>query len=94
MSKTGKRLSQSMLSGYWAQVKARAELDFDFYQATKHYGVHYMWTVLKLSPRAIAAIAGWKPGTVMSMLETYGHADIGALKEVDAAFAGGAEPPR
>src|SRR5262249_6778053 len=93
MSKTGKRLSQSMLSGYWAQVRARAELDFDFYHATKHYGVHYMWTVLKLSPRAIAAIAGWKPGTVMSMLETYGHADIGAFEEVAAAFTTGAVPP-
>jgi integrase len=87
MSKTGKRLSQSTLSGYWAQVRARAELDFDFYHATKHYGVHYMWTVLGLSPRAIAVVAGWKPGTVMAMLETYGHADVGALEEVDAAFA-------
>lgn len=87
MSKTGKPLSQPTLSGYWAQVKARAELDFDFYHATKHYGVHYMWTELKLSPRAIAAVAGWKPGTVMAMLETYGHADVGALQEVDAVFA-------
>lgn len=88
MSKTGQPFSQATLSGYWAQVKARADLDFDFYRATKHYGVHYMWTVLKLSPRAIAAIAGWKPGTIMAMLETYGHADVGALEEVDAAFAG------
>lgn len=63
MSKTGKPLSQATLSGYWAQVKARAELDFDFYHATKHYGTHYMWTELKLFPRAIAAIAGWKIGT-------------------------------
>jgi hypothetical protein len=47
-----------------------------------------MWTVLKLSPRAIAAIAGWKPGTITGMLETYGHADVGAFEEVDAAFAG------
>lgn len=46
-----------------------------------------MWTVLKLSPRAIAAIAGWKPGTITAMLETYGHADVGAFEEVDAAFA-------
>jgi hypothetical protein len=38
MSKTGRPLSQPTLSGYWAQVKARAELDFDFYHATKHYG--------------------------------------------------------
>lgn len=87
MSKTGRPLSQATLSGYWAQVRARAELDFDFYHATKHYGVHYMWTVLKLSPRAIAAIAGWRPRTIAAMLETYGHADVGALEEVDDAFA-------
>jgi hypothetical protein len=48
-----------------------------------------MWTELKLSPRAIAAIAGWKMGTITAMLETYGHADIGAFQEVYAAFAGG-----
>lgn len=74
MSKTGRPLSQATLSGYWAQIKARAELEFDFYHATKHYGVHYMWTVLRLSPQAIAAIAGWKPATIAAMLETYGHA--------------------
>lgn len=88
MSKTGKRLSQSTLSGYWAQVRARAELDFDFYHATKHLGVHYMWTVLELSPRAIAAIAGWKSGTVAAMLETYGHADIGAFEELTLGLLG------
>jgi integrase len=93
MSKTGKPLSQPMLSSYWAQVRARSELDFAFYHATKHYGVHYMWTKLKLSPRAIAAIAGWKPGSITAMLETYGHADVGALEEVDAAFAGSAREP-
>lgn len=88
-SKEGKRLSQATLSGYWAQVKARAGLDFDFYHATKHYGVHYMWTdpELHMSPRAIAALAGWKVSTVIEMLETYGHGDVGALEEVDAAFA-------
>ncbi len=87
LSKRGKRLSQPALSGYWAQVKAAAGLDFDFYHATKHYGVHYMWTELEMSPRAIAALAGWKVSTVIKMLETYGHGDVGALEEVDASFA-------
>lgn len=89
VSKEGKRLSQATLSGYWAQVKARAQLDFSFYHATKHYGVHYMWTdpELHMSPRAIAALAGWKVSTVIEMLETYGHGDVGAAEEVDAAFA-------
>jgi transcriptional regulator with XRE-family HTH domain len=77
------------LAGYWAQVKAKAGLDFDFYHSTKHYGVHYMWSDpdLRMSPRAIAALAGWKVSTVIEMLGTYGHGDVGALEEVDAAFA-------
>jgi hypothetical protein len=87
LSKRGKRLSQPALSLYWAQVKAAAGLDFDFYHATKHYGVHYMWTELEMSPRAIAALAGWKVSTVIKMLETYGHGDVGALEEVDTSFA-------
>jgi hypothetical protein len=88
VSRTGRRLSQATLSGYWAQVKAKAGLDFDFYHSTKHYGVHYMWSdpELRMSPRAIAALAGWKVSTVIEMLETYGHGDVGALEEVDAAF--------
>jgi integrase len=86
-SKTGKRLSAGSLSGYWALVLARANLDFDFYLATKHFGVHYMWTVLDLKERAIAAQAGWKLSTVTQMLATYGHGDVGALEEVEAGFA-------
>jgi hypothetical protein len=87
LSKTGKRLSQPTLSGYWAQVRAASGLDFDFYHATKHYGVHYMWVERGMSPRAIAALAGWKVSTVIEMLETYGHGDVGAMEEVDANFA-------
>jgi hypothetical protein len=47
-----------------------------------------MWTdpELHMSPRAIAALAGWKVSTVI-VLETYGHGDVGAAEEVDAAFA-------
>src|SRR6187455_454244 len=40
-SKTGRRMSQPTMSGYWAQMLARSGLDFDFYLATKHYGVHH-----------------------------------------------------
>jgi integrase len=89
LSKEGKRLSQATLSGYWARVKAAAGLDFDFYHATKHYGVHYMWTERGMSPRGIAALAGWKVSTVIEMLETYGHGDVGAMEEVDANFSDG-----
>ncbi len=87
LSKEGKRLSQATLSGYWAQVKAAAGLDFDFYHATKHYGVHFMWVEMGMHPRAIASLAGWKLKTVIEMLETYGHGDVGAMEQVDEAFS-------
>lgn len=95
-SKTGKRLSQSVLSGYWSIVKAVARLDFDFYHATKHYGVHFLWTKLHTSRRGIAAQAGWSVRTVDKMLEIYGHGEVGALEEVEAAWASaerGTVPP-
>lgn len=87
-SLTDRRLSQPMLSGYWGKVLAAAGLEFDFYHATKHYGVHYLWTKLGLSRRAIAAQAGWSLRTVDKMLAIYGHGEVGALEEVDEAFRG------
>jgi integrase len=86
-SVTGRRLSSSGMSGTWGRVQAAAGLNFDFYHATKHYGVWFMWTQLGMEPRVIAAQAGWKVSTVDEMLETYGHGEVGALEDVDAAFA-------
>jgi hypothetical protein len=34
------------MSGYRSIVKAVAGLDFDFYHATKHYGMHFLWARL------------------------------------------------
>jgi integrase len=85
VSKRGQRLSAPALSLYWAQVKARAGLDFDFYLATKHYGVHRLYK-LGLSRRAIAAQAGWSEHAVDKMLRVYGHTDLVALAEVDALY--------
>ncbi|HWI95141.1 MAG TPA: hypothetical protein VNS60_03640 [Solirubrobacterales bacterium] len=75
-------------SGYWGKVLARAGLDFEWYLASKHYGVWYLWTKVGLSKRAIAAQAGWEESTVDKMLKVYGHGEVGALDEIDAAFAG------
>jgi hypothetical protein len=70
---------------YWSQVKARAGLDFDFYLASKHYGVHLLYK-LGLSTRAIGAQMGWSEGTVEKLLQVYGHIDLVALGEVDAVY--------
>jgi integrase len=85
-NKSGDRLVAATHHGYWREVLIEAGLDFDWYHATKHYGVWYMWRKLGLSEAAIAAQAGWKLSTVVKMLETYGHGDVGALEEVDKAF--------
>jgi integrase len=85
-AKRGGRLSQPTLSGYWAQVLARAGLDFDFYLATKHWCVHYMHAELGLPPRVIAEQMGWTLAGVLKLLAVYGHGGVGALEEVDKAF--------
>lgn len=85
-SKVGKRLTASTVCQYWALVKARAGLEFDFYLATKHYGVHLLYK-LGLSKRAIAAQMGWSENAVDGLLRTYGHSDLVALAEVDALYS-------
>lgn len=85
LSKTGRMLSAPMLSGYWSQVKAAAGLDFEFYLATKHYGVHLLYK-LGLSMRAIAAQMGWSEKAVTHLLTVYGHIDVIALEEVDRLY--------
>jgi hypothetical protein len=87
LSKRGERLSQPKLSGYWSQVRARAGLDFDFYLASKHYGVHLLYK-LGLSNRAIGVQMGWSERAVEGLLQVYGHIDLIALEEVDALYAG------
>jgi integrase len=86
-AKTGGRMYASGHSGYWGKVLARAGLEFEWYLASKHYGVWYLWTKVGLSKRAIAAQAGWEESTVDKMLKVYGHGEVGALDEIDAAFA-------
>jgi hypothetical protein len=85
-SKAGKRLSQPTLTACWAQVRAPAGLEHDFYLATKHLRVHLLYK-LGLSKRAIAAQIGWGEKNVEELLRIYGHADLVALAEVDALYS-------
>ena len=86
-SKRGRRLAQPTMSGYWSQVLARARLDFDFYLATKHYGVHHMKVKLGLPNHDIAEQAGWSEAAVEQMVRTYAHTSMGALDRIKAAAA-------
>ena len=67
-------------------MRARAGLDFDFYLATKHYCVHYIYATLGLPPRVIAEQMGWSLRAVLKLLAVYGHDNVGALEEIDRAF--------
>ena len=62
--------------------------------ATKHYAVHYFHATLGLPPRVIAEQFGWTLAGVLKLLAVYGHGDVGALEEIDAAFAGKVTPLR
>jgi integrase len=84
-SKRGKRLSQPTMSWYWSQVLARARLDFDFYLATKHYGVHHLKVRLGLPNHDIAEQAGWSEKAVEEMVRTYAHTSMGALERIKRA---------
>jgi hypothetical protein len=74
-------------------VKAASGLDFDFYLASKHYGVHLLYK-LGLSKRAIGAQMGWSEKAVDSLLAVYGHIDLIALAEVDALYERNVVPLR
>jgi integrase len=94
VSRRGRRLSQPTLSGYWAQVKAKADLDFDFYHATKHRFVHDAYVVRGLSRNAIAQQMGWSESSVEEMLKVYGHGDVGWEAEFDRAYGDNVVPLR
>lgn len=85
VTQTGCQLCASTLSRYWLRVTARAGLDFDFYLATKHYGVSRLYR-LGLSTRAIAAQAGWSEKSVEKMLDVYGHREQTLFSEVQALY--------
>jgi integrase len=86
ISKTGKPLTGQSFRRQWLTVREAARLNFSFHHVTKHYGVHYMWTELEVSPQAIAAQAGWTLHTVDRILAAYGYGEGGGLEEIDAAF--------
>lgn len=93
-AKRGGRLSQPTLSGYWGKTLAAAGLDFDFYLATKHWCVHYLYVELGLPPRVIAEQMGWELAGTLRLLKVYGHGDLGALEEIDRAFRSNVWPLR
>jgi hypothetical protein len=90
LSKTGKRLSQPVLSGYWARQRRAGARLLSGQQALRRSPLYK----LGLSSRAIGAQMGWSEKAVDSLLQVYGHIDLIALAEVDALYENNVVPLR
>lgn len=83
VNKSGGRLSQPTLTGYWKEVRATAGLSYAFYHATKHFCCHRWFVVEGKSVNAIAQQMGWSRASTEAMLRIYGHGDIGWESEFE-----------
>jgi integrase len=84
IGKQGKRLSQSLLTWYWAPIAARFGRKITPYEL-RHFAGHYLHVKLGLPDRVVAVQLGHTDGGKL-VRELYGHGDIGALEEIDRAF--------
>jgi integrase len=85
--KRGGTLSQSLLTWYWAPVRARAlpqRPEVTPYYL-RHAAAHYLHVTLGLPDRDVAAQLGHTDGGKL-IRELYGHGDVGALERIDAAL--------
>ena len=77
VGKRGGRLSQPTFWNYWQKVLGKADMDFDFYLATRHY---FAWQAFAIKHRSVNAIAqqmGWSRSATEDLLSVYGHGDVG-----------------
>ncbi|MGH2955299.1 MAG: tyrosine-type recombinase/integrase [Thermoanaerobaculia bacterium] len=83
-AKRGGRLSQSALAWYWAPVAAAAGRRITPHEL-RHFAAHHLYVRLGLPARVVGAQLGHKGPKLVTDL--YGHGDVGALEEIDRAFA-------
>jgi integrase len=83
-AKRGGRLSQSALSGYWATTIAKADRPGMTPYELRHFAAHHLYVTMGLPARVAAAQLGHDGPKLIEQL--YGHGDVGALEEIDAAF--------
>jgi integrase len=96
-AKRGGQMTQSTLTYYWQGIVAAFGRSVTPHEL-KHFAGHYLYVTLGLPARVVAVqLAHAGPRLVE---ELYGHGDVGALQEIDAAFlttdsddpGGGASP--
>lgn len=88
----GQRLSQSALSYRWRGIEAAFGRKVTPHEL-KHFAGHYLYVTLGLPDRVVAAQLGHNDGGKL-VRELYGHGDVGALEEIDKAFADNVVPFR
>jgi len=83
--KRGGRLSQSLLTWYWAPVRARAGLGDEVVpHMLRHFAGHHFYVRLGVSDHDTAAQLGHADGGRL-IRELYGHGDVGSLARIEAA---------
>ena len=82
--KRGGRLSQTMLTWYWAPVTAAFERKVQPYEL-RHFAAHYLYVQMGLKDYVVAEQLGHQDGG-FEVRNRYGHPGVGALEEIDKAF--------
>ena len=84
-NKHGNRLSSSALSYAWQGIVGGFGRKVDPHEL-KHFAGHYLYVTLGLPDRVVAEQLGHTDGGKL-VRELYGHGNVGALEEIDRAFA-------
>lgn len=84
LSKTGKRMSQSILGYYWRGIEAAFGRRVTPHEL-KHFAGHHLYVTMGLPDRVVAVQLGHRDGGKL-VRELYGHGDVGALEEIDRAY--------
>jgi integrase len=85
VNKRGKRLSQSSLSYAFEGIRGAFGRHVTPHEL-KHFCGYYLYVILGLPDRVVAEQLGHSDGGKL-VRELYGHGNVGALEEIDAAFA-------
>lgn len=82
-AKRGGPLSQTSLAWYWQGIIARFDRKVTPYEL-RHHAAHHLYVRMGLPARVVAAQLGHSGPQLVE--ELYGHGEVGALDEIDAAF--------
>jgi integrase len=80
----GARFSQSNLSWYWRALTPAVKRKVTPHEL-RHFAAHHLYVTMGLPSRVVAAQLGHDGPKLVEDL--YGHGDVGALEEIDRAFA-------